>query len=59
MRDESIGRHPPFIAYSKETSGSYWTSATVLNFRHTKTLFIFFFCKQDSLLTATDYLLNR
>ena len=34
MRDKSIGRHLTFVAYSKENSGSYWTSTTVLNFRH-------------------------
>ena len=25
---------PPSVAYSKENSGSFWTSTTVLNFRH-------------------------
>ena len=47
------------VAYSKENSGSYLTSTAALNFGHRKTFFIFLFCKQDSLLTATDYLLNR
>ena len=25
---------PPSVAYSKENCGSYWTSATILNFRY-------------------------
>ena len=32
MRDESIAI-PPSVAYSKENSGFYWASTTVLNFR--------------------------
>ena len=59
MRDKLIGRHPPSVAYSKENSGSYWTSTTVLNFRHKEHSLSSFFCKQGCLLTAIDYLLNR
>ena len=34
MQDKSIGCGRIFVAYSKENSGSNWTSTTLLNFRH-------------------------
>ena len=49
---------PPSVAYSKKNSGPYWTSITALNFKH-KEHSLSFFLIQDSLLTATDYLLKR
>ena len=41
---------PPSVAYSKEKSGSYWTSATVLNFSHKEHSLSSCFGKQESLL---------
>ena len=51
MRDKSIGRHLPSVAYSKENSGSYWASTTVLNLRHKEHSLSSCFGKRDSLLT--------
>ena len=50
MRDKSIAILPP-VTYSKENSGSYWASTTVLNFRHNKHSLTSCFGKQESLLT--------
>ena len=50
MRDKSIGRHPPPVAYLKENSGSYWASASILNFRHKEHSLSSCFGKQESLL---------
>ena len=41
---------PPSVAYSKENSGSYWASATVLNFSHKQHSLSSCFGKQESLL---------
>ena len=49
MRDKSTGRHP-VAAYSKENSGSYWASTTVLNFRNKEDFLSSCFGK-ESLLT--------
>ena len=51
MRDKSICRRPPSVAYSKENSGSYWVSTTVLNFGHKEQSLSSCFGKQESLLT--------
>ena len=42
---------PLSLAYSKEKSGSYWVSTTVLNFRHKEHSLFSCFGKQESLLT--------
>ena len=42
---------PPSVAYSKESSGPYWASTTVLNFRHKEHFLFSCFGKQESLLT--------
>ena len=49
----------PSVAYSKENSGSYWTSTAVSGLRHKEHSLSSCFGTQDSLLTATDYLLNH
>ena len=49
---------PRSVAYLKENSRSYWTSTTVLNFRHKNIFLSFCFGTQGSLLTAIDYPLN-
>ena len=42
---------PLSVVYSKESSGSYWASTTVLNFRHKEHFLFSCFGKQESLLT--------
>ena len=49
MRDKSIGLS---VAYSKENSGSYWTSTTVSSLRHKEHSLSSCFGTQGSLLTA-------
>ena len=50
---------PPFVAYSKENCGSYGTLTTVSSFGHKEHYLSSCFGTQDSLLIATDHLLNH